>query len=104
MGSFSRDLGQRGFKRIADTLIHHADFQNVQDGNGGTDDGSNTYHPNVQKWFAVKIMGTVVFNASGTEMYAGDIPGADTFIDGDVIQGPFKKIQLTSGVVYAYID
>ena len=101
-GSYSRELGQQGFDRIADTLIHHADNSNSTAGNPGTSDGSNNYHADVQKWIAVKVIGSAVF-AAGTKVAVGDKPDpTDTLLDGDIIQGPFTKIQLSSGTVYAY--
>lgn len=101
-GSYSKDLGQNGWTRISDTLIHHADHQAYLKGEGGTTDGSNNYHQDVTKWIAIRVVGTVVFGA-GMQCAVGDtIDASDSFSDGDIIQGPFTKIQLASGVVYAY--
>lgn len=101
-GRYSAEMGQSGFTRIADTKIHHADHTAFKEGNAGTDDASNTYHSDIEKWVAVKVIGSAVFD-TGTVMATGDAPdAADALIDGDVIQGPFRKIQLSSGTVYAY--
>lgn len=102
-GSYSRELGQQGFDRIADTLIHHADSKNAITGNGGTNDGSNNYHPEVQKWIAIKVIESAVIDHTETVMAVGDPPNsADVLVDGDIIQGPFLKIKLNSGKVYAF--
>lgn len=102
-GSYSRELGQRGFDRIADTLIHHADNANATAGNGGTSDASNNYHVDVQKWIAIKVIEAAVIDHTQTVMAIGDPPNsADVLLDGDIIQGPFLKIKLTSGKIYAY--
>ncbi len=101
-GSYSRELGQRGFDRISDTKIHHADATANQEGNGGTDDGSNTYYSGVHKWVAIKVVGTVAFGAGMETKVGSKIETGDSFPDGDIIQGPFTKIQLSSGTVYAY--
>lgn len=103
-GKYSAELGQSGFTRIVDTKVNHADFEATQKGEGGTSDGANTYHPNVVKWIAIKVIESAVIDHTGTVMATGDAPNSsDVLVDGDVIWGPFKKIKLTSGKVYAYI-
>jgi len=103
-GKYSGEMGQYGMTRITGTVIHHADFEESQDGNGGTSDGSNTYHPDIKKWVAVKILEGGTIDHNGTVMAAGDTPNsADIQVDGDIIWGPFKKIKLSAGKAYAYI-
>jgi len=72
--------GYAGFKRIGDASQHTGPFL-----------------------FLVAQNGNVSFDESGTEVKHGDIPAStDTFVEGREILGPFEKVQLTSGVAYAY--
>ena len=107
MASYSVSLGQHGFKRIADQLVHHADYQPNQDGNPGTDDASNKYYIDVRKFIAVLIVDAASTFDTGTVMAGqSDKPdAADSFSAGSLIWGPFSKLQFgASSVVYAYYD
>jgi len=104
--AYSLALGQHGFKRIADTKTHHSDLVNAQNGSPGTDDGTNEYHDDVRKFVAIVILDVTTAFDSGTEMGGNsDAPNAsDTFLQGQIIYGPFRKIQLSAGSVYAYFE
>lgn len=95
-------LGLGGFIIINDTKTHYANEP-------GTNDGTNTYHPDIGSWFAIKAIDDDVVlsarslagdNLSQDGTYAGT---AITIQQSDLIYGSFDRMKLTSGRAIVYI-
>ena len=85
-------LGMMGSDYVADTKIHHAG------GDAADNDASNTYHPGVERWVAVKAVDADATFGAGSEAELGDAPqSGETIVLGDPFVGPLTKVQLSGG-------